>query len=187
MFWCYYVCAIAYNVTQNAHTMLLWASFGVLWGPTRPPKATPKVPQGTKVGFHQPGWFWVPSVKTESQPFWRLLRQNGAKMELPRAAGRAFGPCRPMFREGRPFLPKLPPRHLREIIFAILEQFWPPFGLHFASVTETVWLHLPTFTSVCVSCTLITMFSEGFQNRTLSGEMVSKGPTLAHKIVLIMG
>ncbi len=32
----------------------LWASFGCLWGPTRPPKATPKVSQDTKSGQRGP-------------------------------------------------------------------------------------------------------------------------------------
>ena len=55
-------------------------------------------------------------------------------MELPRAAGHAFGQCRPMFREGRPFLQKVvsetPPGGHFDDFEAILMPFGDRLG-HF--------------------------------------------------------
>ena len=55
-------------------------------------------------------------------------------MELTRAAGHAFGPCRPMFREGRLFLQKVasetPPGGHFDDFVAILMPFGDRLG-HF--------------------------------------------------------
>ena len=55
-------------------------------------------------------------------------------MELPRAAGHAFGQCRPMFREGGPFLQKVvsetPPGGHFDDFEAILMPFGDRLG-HF--------------------------------------------------------
>ena len=65
--------------------------------------------------------------------FGRLLGPKGAKRELSRAAGLAFGQCLAVFREGRPFSRKVasetPPGGHFVDFGAILEPFLTPFWL----------------------------------------------------------